>query len=234
MREEIDYGASTSYRATQPVGIRLLHVLGIEGSMVLRRPVGSWTGRRHRWVLGPSVPATPSAAERNGAQTESTRHRLAAYGPATEEDLARWTGWGVRKVRAAFAACTAAEVELADGSSGFALADALEPLADPTPWAALLPALNPTARGWKHRDWRLSPEHRTHLVDRTGNLGPTVRWNSRVIGSWAQQPDGEVVFDLLTDPGSQVREVVTAEATSLLADTRVTRRFRPLERRLAS
>ncbi|GAA2106097.1 winged helix DNA-binding domain-containing protein [Kitasatospora saccharophila] len=238
LRESIDYGVGTSYQAAQPVGMRLLRLLGMEGAMVRRRPLGGWTSSRHRWVPGPPVPAAPSAAERAAAQAELAARWLASYGPATEDDLAWWTGWGRREVRAALAACAVTEVELADGGTGFALPDDLDPLPTPAPWAALLPALDPTAMGWKHRDWYLSPEHRPELVDRSGNLGPTVWWNGRVIGGWAQRPDGEVVFDLLADPGHEARRAVTAKAETLrttLDDTRVTPRFRtPLERRLAA
>ncbi|WP_033217401.1 winged helix DNA-binding domain-containing protein [Kitasatospora phosalacinea] len=238
LRETIDYGAGTSYQAAQPVGMRLLRLLGMEGAMVRRRPIGGWTSSRHRWVPGPPVPAAPTGAERAAAQAELARHWLASYGPATEDDLVWWTGWGVREVRAALGACAAAEVELADGRAGFVLPDDLAPLPEPEPWAALLPALDPTTMGWKHRDWYLDPAHRSELADRSGNLGPTVWWNGRVIGGWAQRPDGEVVFDLLTDPGPEARTAVTDRAAALrtvLADTRVTPRFRtPLERRLTS
>ncbi len=90
----------------------------------------------------------------------------------------------------------------------------------------------------KHRDWYLSPAHRPELLDRSGNLGPTVWWNGRIIGAWAQRPDGEVVFHLLEDPGREARDAITAEAATLrltLADARVTPRFRtPLERRLTA
>ncbi|MFD7731589.1 winged helix DNA-binding domain-containing protein [Kitasatospora phosalacinea] len=238
LRETIDYGVGTSYQASQPVGMRLLRLLGMEGTMVRRRPVGSWTSSRHRWAPGPPVPAAPKPAERASAQAGLAARWLASYGPATEDDLAWWTGWGVREVRAALAACAAAEVELADGSTGFVLPDDLAPEPAPEPWAALLPALDPTPMGWKHRDWYLAPEHRPELVDRSGNLGPTVWWNGRVVGGWAQRPDGEVAFELLTDPGTEARRAVTTEAAALrtlLADTRVTPRFRtPLERRLTS
>ncbi|MFJ5921818.1 winged helix DNA-binding domain-containing protein [Kitasatospora sp. NPDC092948] len=238
LRETIDYGVGTSYQAEQPVGMRLLRLLGMEGGIVRRRPVGSWTSSQHRWALGPAAPETPSAAERASAQRELARRWLSCYGPATEDDLTWWTGWGVREVRAALAGCGAVEVELTDGAVGFVLPDDVEPVAEPAPWAALLPALDPTAMSMKHRDWYLSPEHRPHLIDRSGNLGPTVWWHGRIIGGWAQRADGEVVFDLLADPGHEAREAVTAEAAALrtvLADARVTPRFRtPLERRLSA
>nr|WP_202524286.1 crosslink repair DNA glycosylase YcaQ family protein [Kitasatospora sp. SID7827] len=234
LRETLDYGNGV----TQPVGMRLLRLLGMEGALVRRRPLGGWTSSRHRWAPGPPVPAAPSAAERAAAQAELARHWLASYGPATEDDLAWWTGWGVREVRAALAALAAVEVELDGGAAGFVLPDDLEPATAPAPWAALLPALDPSTMGWKHRDWYLAPEHRPELTDRSGNLGPTVWWNGRVIGGWAQLPDGELAFELFTDPGRAARDAVTARAAALravLADTRVTPRFRtPLERRLTA
>ncbi|MFD7640443.1 winged helix DNA-binding domain-containing protein [Kitasatospora sp. NPDC059795] len=238
LRETIDYGVGTTYQATQPVGMRLLRLLGMEGAIVRRRPVGSWTSSQHRWALGQVAPIPPSAAERADAQRELARRWLERYGPATEDDLVWWTGWGVREVRAALAACAAVEVELAGGAAGFVLPRDLDPVAAPGPWAALLPALDPTVMGVKHRDWYLPPAHRPQLVDRSGNLGPTVWWNGRVVGGWAQRPDGDVVFELLEDAGRDARDAVGAEAAALrgvLADARVTPRFRtPLERRLTS
>ncbi len=132
-----------------------------------------------------------------------------------------------------------------------ALPDDLEPVAAPEPWAALLPALDPTAMGWKARDWYLDPERVPQLFDRTGNIGPTVWWCGRIIGGWAQRADGEIVWRLLTDGGgtplperrrgpggdSEAAAAVTAEAARLAAwvgDVRVTPRFRsPLERELS-
>ncbi|MEV4555447.1 winged helix DNA-binding domain-containing protein [Kitasatospora sp. NPDC049285] len=237
LRAEMVYGAGTSYEATQTVGMRLLRVLGMDGSIIRRRPVGSWTSSQHRWAAG-EPGAKPSGAEVSRAQAALARRWLASYGPATEQDLVWWTGWGVREVRAALAANGAVEVELADGSAGSVLPDDLAPVEDPGPWAALLPALDPTAMGWKHRDWYLSPDHLPQLLDRTGNLGPTAWWNGRVVGGWAQRADGEVVFELLDDAGSEARAALDAEAATLrswLADTRVTPRFRtPLERRLSA
>ncbi len=91
--------------------------------------------------------------------------------------------------------------------------------------------------GWKARDWYLDPGHVPRLFDRSGNIGPTVWWNGRIIGGWAQRADGEIVWRLLTDDGGrEAASAVADEAARLAAwvgEVRVTPRFRtPLEREL--
>ena len=102
---------------------------------------------------------------------------------------------------------------------------------------ALLPALDPTVMGWKERAWYLG-EHAPALFDRSGNAGPTVWWNGRIVGGWVQRKDGEVVFRLLEDVGAEATAAVAAEAERLaewLGETRVLPRFRtPLERTLSA
>ena len=48
--------------------------------------------------------------------------------------------------------------------------------------AALLPVLDATTMGWKHRDFYLDPEHTPYLFDTNGNAGPTVWCDGRIIG----------------------------------------------------
>ena len=90
----------------------------------------------------------------------------------------------------------------------------------------------------RQRDWYLPPEHTAELFDRTGNIGPTVWWNGRIVGGWAQRPDGEPVWEFLDDVGAEAVAAVAAEAERLavfLGGVRVTPRFgTPLERRLSS
>jgi hypothetical protein len=38
----------------------------------------------------------------------------------------------------------------------------------------LLPGLDPTPMGWHRRDWYLGEQVAPAVVDRTGNIGPTV------------------------------------------------------------
>ena len=164
------------------------------------------------------------------------RRWLAAFGPGTLQDLAWWTGWPQRQTRQALAAAGAVEVDL-DGGTGFVSADDLDPVAPPPEWVALLPALDPTVMGWKERSWYLG-DHRERLFDRNGNAGPTVWADGRVVGGWAQRPDGTIAVELLEPVLSSVQGKISAEADRLhawLAGTVITPRIRtPLERRLTS
>ena len=82
------------------------------------------------------------------------------------------------------------------------------------PWAAMLPGLDSTPMGWQRRDWFLGG-HGSRLFDRTGNIGPTVWWDGRIVGGWAQHRDGEIVWRLLEDIGSDGVAGVEAAAQRL-------------------
>ena len=62
--------------------------------------------------------------------------------------------------------------------------------------------------------------------------------DGRVVGGWAQQPDGHVVTSLFEDVGADARRAVNAEAAAVeswLATSRVIPRFRtPLEFELSA
>jgi len=170
------------------------------------------------------------------ARAELASRWLAAYGPATVTDLKWWTGWTLGQTRTALAAIGAAEVDL-DGTPGIALGSDLESEREPKPWAALLPALDPTVMGWKERHWYLG-EHGPALFDRNGNAGPTVWWDGRVVGGWAGRSDGKVAFRLLEDVGSDALRAIETEAERLerwLDGTKVTPRFAtPLAKELVA
>ncbi|MFD5965488.1 winged helix DNA-binding domain-containing protein [Streptomyces sp. NPDC060311] len=236
LKEQFAYAAGKSYEGVHTVSTRLLRVLGVEGKVVRGRPLGSWTSSQFRWAPAPEHPELDPGE----AQAELLRRWLAACGPATEDDLKWWTGWRVTEVRRALTAMGAEAVSLDEGT-GYVVAGDAGPVAGPgEPWAALLPALDPTAMGWQQRDWYLAPELRPALFDRSGNVGPTVWWNGRVIGGWAQRPDGEIVWRLLDAEGvgRDAETAIGAEAerlTSWVGTTRVTPRFRtPLERELSA
>jgi len=191
------------------------------------------TSRQHVWEPGSAWwPDGIPFLEPAEAKARLVEAYLRRFGPATETDVAWWTGWPLGVTRRALAANHVVE---ADGF--LLLPDDLEPVGVPEATAALLPALDPTPMGWKQRDWFL-PEAHHPLYDPYGNVGPTVWWGGEVVGGWAVRPDGSVVTSLLVDRGAEAARAVTAAAerlTERLGGAAVVPSFRtPLERLLAT
>jgi hypothetical protein len=161
---------------------------------------------------------------------------LRAFGPGTLEDLKWWTGLTMGEVKRAVTALDVAKVDLGE-SVGLVLSDDMEPVAAAEPWVALLPGLDPTPMGYVQRDWFLG-NHTAALFDRSGNIGPTVWNDGRIVGGWAHRRDGEVAYSLLEDIGGDAErqvEAATHELGRWLGTIRVTPRFRtPLERELSA
>jgi hypothetical protein len=240
--QEITYAEGKSYGGAARITSQALMVLSAEGRIVRGRPRGGWTSSQFQWHLPEAwlgeraAGAYASAAQ---ARTELARRWLLRFGPAPVSDLQWWAGWTGGQTKAALAGLDVTEVEL-DSGPGVLLAgdEGSAQRGEPgaaQPWAALLPALDPTPMGWKDRAWFLG-EHGPALFDRTGNIGPTVWWEGRIVGGWAQRKDGEIVYRLLEDVGADALNVIAARAEELgrwLGGVRVTPRFRtPLEREL--
>jgi hypothetical protein len=89
--------------------------------------------------------------------------------------------------------------------------------------------------GWKERDWFLGDRTRA-VFDRNGNAGPTVWADGRVVGAWAQRPDGSIAVELLEPIDATTRRRVETERERVrawLGDVRFRTRFpSPLERTL--
>jgi hypothetical protein len=227
---ELVLAAGKSYQGRQTIASRVLLLLAAQGRAVRGRPRGSWTSHQYRWApLTAWCPQGLADWDPAAAEAELARRWLAAYGPATADDLQWWTGWGKTQVRRVLAELTPAEVDL-DGVAGIALAGDLEPTPEAAPWVALLPGLDSTPMGWQGREWFLG-EHGSRLFDRFGNVGPTLWWDGRVVGGWAQARDGEIVCRFLEDAGSAAvtaAEVAAERLGALLGDVRLSARTRGL------
>lgn len=237
LAQQIVLAEGKKYEGRQSVVSRILLLLAAEGRIVRGRPRGSWVSGQYRWSLVEAwLPGGVPAWSLEEAQAELVRRWLRGFGPATIADVKWWTGLPMGQVRRAVADTGAVEVDL-DGTPGLALPDDLDPAPSPEPWAALLPALDPTIMGWAGRDFYLGP-HRPALFDRNGNAGPTIWWDGHVVGGWAQRPSGELALRLLEDVGTDATTAIETEAARLadwLGPIRVTPRFRtPLERELVA
>ncbi|CAN5454999.1 winged helix DNA-binding domain-containing protein [soil metagenome] len=203
---------------------RVLTNLGATADIVRGTNAGGWHTSRPRWTLTrhwlDEVP-TPWTAARG--YRELVRRWLHTFGPGTEDDIVWWLGSTKAVVRAALAELAAVEVSLDGGATGWLLPDDLAEAPDPGPWAALLPVLDPTTMGWKHRGFYLGP-HRDQLFDTRGNAGTTAWVDGRTVGCWVQDADGTVEVRLLEAVSARQRRALEAEArrlTTWLAGFRV-------------
>jgi hypothetical protein len=227
LRLQLTEGEGKKWGVSVGVSTRVLFLLSLEQRVVRGRPKGQWTSSQHRWApmdtwFPDGIPTMPAP----DARAELARRWLAAFGPATTADMQWWTGWPLGQTRTALGAVDAVEVELDDGE-GWVLPDDVGRTRAPKPWVALLPALDSTTMGWKERRWYLG-EHAGVLFDRNGNAGPTVWADGRVVGAWTQRPDGEVVFELVEDVGTETAAAIAQDAGALqarLGDVRVKPRF---------
>ncbi len=234
---QVEVNQGKNYAGKIGMSTQVLFLLAAEGRIIRGRPRGTWLSTLYRWARSETwIPGGIPEIAVDDARTELARRWLAAFGPAHRGDLRWWTGWSARNTAAALDGLDVVEVTL-DTGPGLMLAGDAEPVAPVEPWAALLPALDPTTMGWSERSWYLG-NHRPRLFDRSGNAGPTVWWEGRVVGGWAQRKDGEIAVRFLEEVPAEAVDAVTREAdrvAGVLGPLRVTPRFRtPLERELIS
>jgi hypothetical protein len=184
-----------SYGGEFPVAPRVLTTLAASGAIVRGVNDGSWKTSRPRWTVASDwIDAPPPLDEAVGYAT-LVESWLRTFGPGTEADITWWLGATKAAVRRALADVGAVEVRL-DGrpgeDTGWVLPDDLDDVDAPDPWAALLPALDPTTMGWKGRGFYLG-DHAERLFDANGNGGPTAWWDGRIVGGWTQRDDGTVL-----------------------------------------
>ncbi len=233
LNTEITLG-SGRWATRSPLSSRLLFLLAMQGRVVRTRPAGTWRSSQYRWAATSSWFVQPlPRLDATVGRAELARRYLTAHGPATLIDV-RWTA---KQATTALHDIDAVAVDLDAGGEGFVLANDLHLLGKLPSQVALLPGLDSTPMGWKERSWYIGP-HVDRLFDRNGNVGPTIWVDGRVVGGWAQRPDGEVVVQLLEDVGAEASEHIAKEAAALtdwMAGVAVTPRFRtPLERQLSA
>lgn len=217
LRRKLVYGEGKSWGAEVTITSQTLNLLSAQGRIVRGRPKGSLISRQHEWAATDRwLDDVPEPWPTEEARIELARRWLAAFGPATLDDVQWWTGWNKGQTKATVGALGEAvvEVELEDGTPAILLAADADPVGTPDPWVALLPALDPTAMGWKGRGFYLG-DHRARLFDRNGNIGPTAWCDGRIVGGWAHRPDGEVVVELLEDVGAEAAAALAEEADAV-------------------
>jgi hypothetical protein len=233
----VTVGQGSRQETTIPAHSRVLLIGALNGKVVRTAPQGSWTASNYIWDTAArwGLPELTSSEPDRGAALLLARV-LDRFGPCTLRDLTWWTGWTQTMTRKALRAISATEVMLESGGTAWVNpGDTATEDASP-PWVALLPGLDPTTMGWKEREWYLDPDVAEHVFDRNGNAGPTIWIDGKVVGGWAQRPDGEIIFDLHRQLSRKQRTMLEEAASRLVGfvgETRFRVRFpSPNQKRL--
>jgi winged helix DNA-binding protein len=122
------------------------------------------------------------------AYTELTHRYLGAYGPATLEDQAAWSGLPLSKTRAAWQriAHQLMQVEVA-GSTAWMLktrAAWLDELPTHEPIVRLLPRFDIYLLGYRNRDLAVAPQYAKRINAGGGIVHPALLVDGRVLGTW--------------------------------------------------
>jgi uncharacterized protein YcaQ len=201
------YAPGKPYAGTFSIGSQIVPWLCTQGLAVRARPRGSRRSNLYEYAsLADWLPGTDlHAIDTLQARMQLVRCYLAAFGPASLDDIAWWSGLAKRDVRRALDALgneiVKVTIELLD--EGFwmlsAESDALRDTADATNGAVcLLPSLDPYVMGYRDRRRFLAPEHQSQVFDRAGNAFATVWIDGQIAGVWRQVEDGVQI--LLWEP----------------------------------
>jgi hypothetical protein len=208
LRAKIRHDVGRAYEGEFSIGSRLVGGMCARGLLVRARPRGTWRSNLYEYAaLSDWLPEIDLESITQGeAQAWLVRRYLAAFGPATRDDVQWWTGLTKGEAQEALDAIASEVVEVAIedlDDEHLMLADDADRLRDfaapDAPCVFLLPSLDPYIMGYSSRRRFLAPEHRKKVFDRAGNAVPTVWANGQVVGVWGQREDGRV-FNELFEP----------------------------------
>ena len=239
LRAKLHLAVGKPYAGTQGAHTRVLLNLGFEGEVVRGAPTGSWITSEYTWSpMEAWLPGGIAGLDAREAAAALAARYLARFGPVTHRRPALVGRLdGRRRPRARSADAGAVAVTLDDGPA-WVHPDDEAPVHEPEPWVAFLPALDPTP--WAGRSgaspWASSARSAARCSTATATAGPTVWVDGRVVGGWAQRPNGAVVHRLLANvPAGRRRQLDRAASrlASLLDGVRVRPRFpTPLQKEL--
>jgi hypothetical protein len=156
--------------------VHLLLLASLRG-LIVRGPM---LGGEQAYVLVRDWLGEPPPVERDGALAELCRRYLAGHAPAEDRDLARWSGLGLREIRAGLRSIAGELHERADGLVELARGVRAPP---PLPAPMLLGAFDPLLLGWCSREELLAGS--SGIVTTNGLFRPFALVRGRAAATWS-------------------------------------------------
>lgn len=194
-RQEVkDHVARLGVDPSGQAPVHVIHQAALRGLLC----VVPQRGREERYVLMEDwLPDPPSAPPDPGAAL--ARRYLAAYGPATPDDFAVWSGLGKPAARAAWQACGIAgeltEVTTARGPA-WLLADQLNDARDATHQPSglrMLGAFDTLLLGYADRSLLVPTGHARQINPGGGMVRPVLLSDGEVIATWRRADRGRTL-----------------------------------------
>jgi hypothetical protein len=172
LRERLDSaGVPTKGQAL----VHLLMLASLRG-LTVRGPV---IGREHAYVLVREWVEKPAKIDRARALAELARRYLAGHGPASDRDLARWSGLPLRDARLGFREIASELRQLPDGLLDLSKRSATAELPQPR----LLGPFEPVLLGWASRE-QIVGSHQA-LVTVNGIFRPFALVRGKAVARWS-------------------------------------------------
>jgi hypothetical protein len=205
------------HAARVPVGgqalVHLLLLASLRG-LIVRGPM---VGGQHAFALTRDWLGETKPIERDRALAELAHRYLAGHGPATDRDLAYWSGLAVRDVRAGLKAISSEVVERGDGLVSLKHRKQTSDLPSPR----LLGSFDPLLFGWTSREPVLGADARAVVAG--GVFRPFAIVRGRAAATWAIR-SGEVHV-------KEFRPLARRDTASLKSDAKDVLRFLNEKRR---
>lgn len=171
----------------------IVNLMCDKGLLIRGKPQGGWKSNIHTYYLFheyfPDVDL--NAVDETYARKLLVKLYLAAFGPATENDAAWWTGFPQGQIRQIIRDLQdeVSHVEILKTKADHILLSSdmksLMSLRPPKRHVInILPTLDPYLMGYKDRDRYLNQDHYNFIFDRSGNATSTILLDGRVIGVW--------------------------------------------------
>ncbi len=162
----------------------LLYRAALEGVICL----GPDRGTEPTYVLLSDWVQQGQALPQEAAYTELVRRYLGAYGPATPEDMAAWSGLPISRIRAAWRHSADQLMEVGtSGSAAWMLKTCAAWLDEPPITdrvVCLLPGFDIYLLGYQKRDLAVPQQYAKRINAGGGILHPALQVDGRAVGTW--------------------------------------------------
>jgi len=188
----------------------ILYLMCDQGLIVRSKSEKGWKDKNQKYSLFeeyfPDIDL--NSINETEAITLLVKQYLRSFGPATENDIAWWTGLGKMKVQEALNKLQGqiAILKISDAEGRFLAFDPDKELVENTipekkQTVNLLPTLDPYLMGYKERKRYLHPTYYDKVFDRSGNATSTILIDGKVVGVWdfAREPEPLVKIHLFEE-----------------------------------